>query len=123
MVSPNLNLVVIRTKDLDRAKSFYELLGMTFERHAHGNGPEHLSFENRSIVFELYPHVEGQPTTESTRIGFSVPDVDKVVARITAVGGVVHRQPKDSPWGRRAVVRDFDNHFVELTNSDTTTVR
>ena len=115
MILPQMNLVAIRAKDLDRAKDFYERIGLHFQRHAHGNGPEHLACELSSFVFEIYPFIEGQPTTESTRIGFAVTDVDETIRQLSAAGAEVNRQPKDSPWGRRAVVRDFDNHCVELT--------
>ena len=114
MTEPQMNLVVIRATDLDRATDFYERIGLTFQRHAHGNGPEHLACEMSSFVFEIYPIVEGEPTTESTRIGFAVSNLDELIQQLTAAGATIHRQPKDSPWGRRAVVRDFDNHFVEL---------
>jgi predicted enzyme related to lactoylglutathione lyase len=115
MTEPQMNLVVIRARDLDRAQEFYERVGLKFERHAHGNGPEHLACEMSSFVFEIYPVVDEQPTTESTRIGFAVRNVDELVEKLSTAGVAIHRQPKDSPWGRRAVVRDFDNHLVELT--------
>jgi predicted enzyme related to lactoylglutathione lyase len=117
MTEPQMNLVVIRAKDLDRAQEFYERIGLKFQRHAHGNGPEHLACEISSLVFEIYPIVDGQPTTESTRIGFAVCNVDELVQQLSAAGAAIHRQPKDSPWGRRAVIRDFDNHLVELTQT------
>jgi lactoylglutathione lyase len=118
MIQPYLNLVVIRAADLDRAKEFYERIGLAFKRHAHGSEPEHLATEMPSFVFEIYPIVEGQPTTESTRIGFAVSDVDAIVEQLAILGATIHRQPKDSPWGRRAVVRDFDKHLVELTQAE-----
>ncbi len=37
MKLPQMNLVAIRAKDLDRAKDFYERIGLHFQRHAHGN--------------------------------------------------------------------------------------
>jgi predicted enzyme related to lactoylglutathione lyase len=117
MTLPQMNLVVIRSKDLDRAKEFYEQIGLTFQRHAHGGGPEHLACEMSSFVFEIYPLADGHPSTESTRIGFAVPNVDGLMGRLAASGATIQRQPKDSPWGRRAVVRDFDNHLVELTQT------
>lgn len=42
---PLLNLVVIRSVDLDRAEKFYNALGLLFERHSHGIGPEHLAWD------------------------------------------------------------------------------
>ena len=43
MNEPHLNLVVLRSADLGRAEFFYRLLGITFSREKHGNGPEHLA--------------------------------------------------------------------------------
>jgi predicted enzyme related to lactoylglutathione lyase len=63
-------------------------------------------------VFELYPLAD-MPTI-ATRIGFAVDDVDRVVSELQAIGAELHQAPKDSPWGRRTVMRDFDGHLVEL---------
>jgi predicted enzyme related to lactoylglutathione lyase len=116
--SPRLNLLVLRVSDLDRSAVFYRLLGLSFTRHAHGSGPEHLASEAHGFVFELYPATPEQPPSVSARIGFAVADVD---ALATALGGVegarVVSPPKDSPWGRRAVVADPDGHRVELVNA------
>lgn len=40
------------------------------------------------------------------RVYFAVPDADAAVARITELGGSVHSQPEDSPFGRFAQVAD-----------------
>lgn len=53
--APVPNLLVIRSRDLDRAARFYEAFGMTFHRHAHGREPEHLACELDRFVFEIYP--------------------------------------------------------------------
>jgi predicted enzyme related to lactoylglutathione lyase len=114
--TPRLNLVVIRTSDLDRAEVFYRMLGLTLERHAHGKGPIHLASECEQIVFEIYPLDAGQPCA-AARIGFAVADVDNTVSSLTELGAKVRNLPKDGPWGRRAVVEDFDGNILELTNS------
>jgi lactoylglutathione lyase len=109
-----LNLVVLRSRDLERAVSFYSALGLQFAKHRHGNGPEHFAAELPGGVFELYALPAGDPPTTGTRIGFRVPSVD---AALTALGnqpGVVISPAKDSEWGRRAVVADPDGHRVEL---------
>lgn len=54
-----LNLVVIRTVDLDRAEHFYGLLGLRFVRHSHGSGPEHLAAEGGGVVLKS---ILSQPT-------------------------------------------------------------
>jgi lactoylglutathione lyase len=114
MPTPQLNLVVLRSSDLERAMAFYRVLGLTFTRHAHGAGPEHYACEVNGMVFEIYPlTVRSSPTT-GVRIGFRVASVDDAVELLSRMGGVVVTPAADSEWGRRAVMRDFDGHTVEL---------
>jgi lactoylglutathione lyase len=110
-----LSLVVLRSRDLDRAQAFYGALGLSFVRHAHGNGPVHLASDSGGRVFELYPLAEEASATSGVWIGFCVPDVDAAYAELVAAGGTSVAPPKDSPWGRRVVVADPDGHRVELT--------
>lgn len=118
MVIPRLNLVVLRVADIDRAAAFYRLLGLEFTRHAHGAGPVHYAGDSQGLVFELYPASPDHPVSRSTRIGFAVQDVDEAVALLAAADGVqVVAAPKDSEWGRRAVVADRDGHRVELVTA------
>lgn len=111
---PRLNLVVIRSPDLDRAVLFYEKLGFSFTRHSHGSGPEHYSCESNGIVFEIYPLRPTDAPTTAARLGFAVEQVDTLVGAVVGLGAEVVSAPKQSPWGRRAVVRDLDGHSIEL---------
>ena len=111
-----LNLVVIRSGDLDKSEQFYREFGVFFEREKHGNGPEHLAAvgETEGVVFEIYPlGPKHQPTT-SIRLGFSIDDVDAYLDRLTELGGSIISEPRDSEWGRRAVIKDPDGHTIEL---------
>jgi predicted enzyme related to lactoylglutathione lyase len=110
-----LNLVVIRSTDLERSARFYESLGLSFTKHRHGSGPEHFSCELGPAVFEIYPRKNDADSTSSVRIGFRVPSVDVAVEQLKQIGVTVVSPPKDSPWGRRAVVDDCDGHRIELT--------
>jgi predicted enzyme related to lactoylglutathione lyase len=115
MNAPRVNLVVLRVADIDRAAAFYRLAGFVFAKHAHGSGPEHYASEADGFVFELYPATAEHGVSSSTRIGISVADVDEVAAALAAVDGAkLVSPPKDSEWGRRAVVADPDGHRVEL---------
>jgi len=114
MSNVRLNLVVLRSPDIQRAAAFYSRLGLQFTRHQHGNGPEHFAAELGSGVFEVYPQTPNGPSTLGARIGFSVPSLDSAVAAISEYAGAVISPPKDSEWGRRAVVADPDGHRVEL---------
>lgn len=110
------NLIVLRSRDLERAAAFYQALGLELKRHAHGTGPIHLTSELPGHVFEIYPLSDEALPTSSTRIGFAVPSVDEVYLALLEVGGQSVSPPKDSAWGRRAVVSDPDGHRVELSS-------
>jgi lactoylglutathione lyase len=111
---PTLNLVVLRCADIDQANAFYSKIGLQFAKHRHGNGPEHYSAELTDAVFELYPQSGDGPSSLGTRIGFSVSSVDDVIKALRDYPGAVISQPKDSEWGRRAIVADPDGHRIEL---------
>jgi hypothetical protein len=116
--APHLNLVVLRSADIERAVSFYRELGLSFTRHSHGSGPEHYVSEVSGLVFEIYPMTPKSSPTLGTRIGFSVDSVDVVVGMLTKIGATIVTPPTDSEWGRRAVVKDFDGHMVELITTN-----
>lgn len=109
------NLLVLRARDLERAEAFYRALGLEFVQHSHGTGPVHLTSETAGRVFEIYPLGDNELPTSSTRIGFSVPAVDDTYQALLAAGGQNLSSPKNSPWGRRAVVVDPDGHRVEIS--------
>jgi lactoylglutathione lyase len=114
---PQLNLVVLRSSNLEEAAKFYREIGIIFTRHAHGSGPEHYASEVNGVVFEIYPLSAKSSPTTGTRIGFKVESVDDSVVRLSKIGAIVVTLPNDSEWGRRAVVKDFDGHTVELVAS------
>ena len=116
---PLLNLVVIRSADLDRAERFYRVLGLCFEWHRHGKGPEHLAAQpcEGGYVFEIYPVSAKSGPTTGVRIGFSVDGVDPYLDLLVEAGGEIIEAAADSEWGRRAVVADPDGHRVELIHS------
>ncbi len=110
----SLNLVVLRSTDVRRAAAFYSCLGLHFEQHRHGNGPEHFAAELPNCVFELYPLAADSASTLGTRVGFRVPSVDEAIQALRNYPSAVVTPAKDSEWGRRAVVTDPDGHRVEL---------
>jgi predicted enzyme related to lactoylglutathione lyase len=112
--APTLSLVVIRGQDMDRLSMFYAALGLQFTRHRHGNGPEHLSCTLGQTVFEIYPATSPNDTTTSTRLGFSVPTLQDTLIQLRKLGATVLTEPADTPFGRRAVVKDLEGHIVEL---------
>lgn len=76
----SLNLLVLRCRNIDVSKIFYEKLGFLFEEERHGKGPRHFAAEMNEIVFELYPLAEGE-TVDRSRLGFTmeVPDLAQLL--------------------------------------------
>jgi lactoylglutathione lyase len=109
-----LSLVVIRAQDMERLATFYAALGLSFTRHRHGNGPEHLSSTIGETVFEIYPMSGSNESTVSTRLGFSVPSLANALVHLRQLNATVLTEPSDTEFGRRAVVKDFEGHKVEL---------
>ena len=109
-----LSLVVIRAQDIDRLASFYAALGFLFTKHRHGKGPEHLSATIGETVFEIYPSNGANESTVSTRLGFSVPSLTNALSHLRRLDATVLTEPSESEFGRRAVVKDFEGHKVEL---------
>jgi predicted enzyme related to lactoylglutathione lyase len=113
MADAALNLVVIRSADLERAAGFYAALGVRLTPERHGSGPEHLAGQAGDVVLEVYPRGESGDTV-GVRLGFRVARAAAAVAAAQAAGGSVVSPPRESPWGLRAVVADPDGHRVEL---------
>jgi predicted enzyme related to lactoylglutathione lyase len=113
-VNSLINLIVIRVVDMERSFQFYKQLGLEFTQHRHGNGPEHYACEAGQVVFEIYPQLDEAQNTKAARIGFQVNDLDVLMSKLQDQNVKIISPPKDSPWGRRAVVDDPDGHRVEL---------
>ena len=109
-----LSLVVIRAQDIDLLATFYEALGLHFTKHRHGKGPEHLSSTIGETAFEIYPSQGANESTTATRLGFSVPSLSTALDKLRGLNVTVLVQPSETEFGRRAVVKDFEGHKVEL---------
>jgi catechol 2,3-dioxygenase-like lactoylglutathione lyase family enzyme len=113
---PRLNLVVIRSRDIERAVAFYGRLGLAFTAQVHGKGPRHYAAELEGGVFEIYPLRPVAFQTTSVRLGFLVADLDGLLPSLVDTGVTLLEGPRDSAAGRRAVVCDPDGHVIELTS-------
>jgi catechol 2,3-dioxygenase-like lactoylglutathione lyase family enzyme len=100
--------------DLEKSRAFFELLGMTFTKHAHGSGPEHYAHEDELGVFELYPRKEASAAGDHTGLGFSVSNLEHSHVDFAAAG-FEPQAIRDDPWGRSFVVRDPDGRRVEVS--------
>jgi lactoylglutathione lyase len=114
MTNIQINLVVIRSVDLERSVNFYQLLGLTFLKHRHGNGLEHFASTLGNVTFEIYPQTPKAGTTVGTRLGFQVMDLEALITTLSQANTQILIQPTDSEWGRRSVIVDPDGHRIEL---------
>lgn len=113
-MTPRLNLIVIRSDNPEDTVQFYELLGLSFQREKHGNGPVHWASNLDGIVLEVYPTSADKNADCSTRLGFEVEDITSKLTAVRSVGFEVISEPKESEWGFRAVIKDPDGRTVEL---------
>jgi catechol 2,3-dioxygenase-like lactoylglutathione lyase family enzyme len=126
-----LNLVVIRTHDIERSRRFYEALGLKFQASEYGHGGKTMHGPvptNAPLVLDI--KTEGIPPPHTyfeinslnpdepippMQIGFFVKSVDKAVKAALEAGGTLATKAANWPYGRRAAVRDPDGHRVELS--------
>jgi lactoylglutathione lyase len=111
-----LNLVVLKTGQLERVMQFYAALGLNFQSEQHGQGPHHYSASCGEVLLEIYPLTDSaQQADQTTRLGFRVTDLQQSLLAIQAFSEKPLPAPKPSPWGLRSVVSDPDGRAVELT--------
>lgn len=114
-----MSLLVLRCRDLEASREFYERLGLMFLPERHGQGPKHYAATINGLVMELYPQKSdinlGQEIPDSTRIGFSIGSLDNVLQTMQEKGDKIHSMPHQKQWGYQAIVFDPDGRTVELT--------
>ncbi len=115
---PRLHLLVLRSLDVSKAISFYQLLGLKFKPEKHGTGPEHYSSQIGDLVLEIYPASAATDVDRTTRLGFEVQELEEIVGILRENGHEVSQQPKASAWGLRSVIIDPDGRSVELLQTD-----
>jgi catechol 2,3-dioxygenase-like lactoylglutathione lyase family enzyme len=108
---PTLNLLVLRCRDMERARSFYESLGLTFSAHRHGAGPVHYACESPDFVLELYPAPADY--VDRTALGFAVAELELLRDRL-ALAKLEPGAIEQNPWGRTFDIREPDGRRVEL---------
>jgi catechol 2,3-dioxygenase-like lactoylglutathione lyase family enzyme len=114
----NLNLLVLRCRELEACRSFYETLGLRFQKHAHGSGPEHYAAEEGGGVLELYP-ADPKRSADDAGFGFAMDDLEAAVRQLQQ-GGFAPGPIRQNPWGRSFVVRDPDGRRVEISANAST---
>ena len=112
-----MNLLVIRTENPELLKNQYELLGLTFDYHQHGNGPFHYASEQTGVVFEIYPLTKSMSKADNTiRLGFEIENLPAVIEELKTTNWVFKSDLSETEWGLTAVLQDLDGRKIELKN-------
>lgn len=116
MVDVSLTLLVLKTRQIEQLRRFYQALGIELAEEQHGRGPVHFAGRAGGVVIEVYPlQNEDTPVDASTRLGFTVDTLAEVVVRLQAIGAQIVALPKETAFGLQAVVKDPDGRSVEIT--------
>ena len=107
-----LNLLVLRCRDIDVSRGFYEQLGLVFEREQHGSGPVHYAAVFAGMVFELYPLKEGE-SADRSRLGFAV-NLETDLRESLEVAGMAIVSQYEVDQEPVFVVEDPDGRKVEV---------
>ena len=116
MADVSLTLLVLKTRQVEQLRLFYQTLGIAFAEEQHGKGPVHYAGRLGGAMIEIYPlRDDGSPVDASTRLGFAVENVAEVVQTLQGIGTKIVTPPRETAWGLQAVARDPDGRSVELT--------
>ena len=103
-----ISLLVIRCSDIEASNLFYEILGMSFLKEKHKNGPTHYSCECDGLVFELYPGKDNRSQDDS-RLGFKVPHLTTIKKQLAVA------ESYELAGTSICVVTDPDGRKVEIS--------
>ena len=111
----SINLLVLRCKDIDLTRHFYQQLGFGFIEEKHGKGPVHYACNNGGFVLELYPTAEGQ-SPDNVRVGFLTDDLVTLNGDLLNGPGVKVVKPPAATADRIVMVlEDPDGRKVEIS--------
>lgn len=97
-----LNIVIIRTPDIEAARRFYaETLGLKVENET----PAFLQVQSPGQSSTLGVGV-GEPSMEGPEIWWRTEDTDALHADLVAKGVRILQEPKDEPFGRSVSFAD-----------------
>jgi lactoylglutathione lyase len=111
-----LKLLVLKTRQVEQLRLFYETLGIGLTEEQHGKGPMHFAGQVGDVVIEVYPLTdESTPVDASIRLGFAVDNLAEVVQKLQSIGSEIVTPPRETAWGVQAVVHDPDGRAVQLS--------
>lgn len=105
----HLSFVVLYVTDVERARAFYEKLGLRFVAEKHGTGKTHYACNLNGTILELYPRTS---TAGGTRIGLRLPAAAAIADELKVFG---FRVESTSRGTHR--VQDPDGNTIEIAST------
>jgi lactoylglutathione lyase len=119
MADVSLTLLVLKTRQVERLRTFYRTIGIEFTEERHGKGPRHFAGNVGGVVIEIYPLPDdGTHVDSATRLAFTVDNAAAVVDALKLAGLIVDTPLKQTAWGLQATVDDPDGRFVDICQRD-----
>jgi predicted enzyme related to lactoylglutathione lyase len=116
---PTTIQAVLLTPDIDRLRGFYVAVldAVELMRMPDDGGPTfYLGLRIGDSTLGLVAESDAPTTASRILLSVDVDDVDVLLPRVEAAGGLVLAEPSDMPWGQRvAHVHDPDGNTVNLT--------
>lgn len=111
----NLQLLVLRTSNIEQLADFYSLLGLKFDYHKHGNSPFHYSATIGETVLEMYPLAKNQTEADQNlRLGFCIDNFDEIIVKLKELQIPFILEPTQTDFGFMAIITDLDQRKIEL---------
>jgi lactoylglutathione lyase len=108
-----LNLIVLKSPNIEATKTFYESTGINFTVEQHGDGPRHYAGIINGVVMEIYP---GSAENEGITLGFWVNDLGVLPTTLIRAGGKILAEPTiDNPY---LIIRDIDGRRIIFTQPE-----
>ena len=110
-MKPQINLIILRTQNLDRLKNFYEkLLDTKFDEHT-DHGPIHYGSKFGEVYLEIYPTKKNIAQLDG--LGFKVSDLEATLKCVDRKN--IHKEIENTDLGLTAIIKDPDNRLIYLT--------
>ena len=104
-----LELIVLKSHEIEIIKSFYENIGISFLKEKHGNGIEHYSSLNIEPAIEIYPSNKNEKN--HICLFLKVKNIESYVDMYLKKNKI-----KYEVVGNRVYLRDPDDNRIEVSS-------
>ena len=116
----HIRLLVLRTANPKRLADFYNLFGLIFEYHKHGNSPFHYTASMGQTILEIYPLAKDQLEPDANlRLGFEVVNFSEITHKLKDHEVRFISEPAITDFGFMAIIADPDGRKIELYDQHT----